>query len=194
MFVEQTLELLALLVVVDPLGDQVLTTGQFRGLTEKEGPALGGEPLAEPADGRVGAQPGGCVELTALGTDQQLAERHLLALVLAGVLQQALRRTRCGPDRLEVAVALDRERLDRRAAGSDAVGDTTGPLGLDADDDRGRDIGVGAGADQRAEVEVEVGSELLEVAIARGQWADNAIDCCPGPWLAGNPHSWPVMA
>jgi hypothetical protein len=79
-------------------------------------------------------------------------------------------------DRVDVAILLDGETLDRLAGLGDALDDLAGPARLDADDDDAGDVRIGAGADQRAEMQLQVGAELqAAIGVRDGQRALDVV-------------------
>src|SRR5690606_25098344 len=114
-------------------GADLLRAGEFARLAEAGGDAERVELVDQVADGRAGTEPGRGVALAALGRDPELVDGARLALQLGRVLHQLGGRTARTLDRLQIAVGLDVEALDRLARGRDAVHHAARPFRLDAD-------------------------------------------------------------
>src|SRR5262249_28948213 len=81
-FVVERLELSPHLVVCAASGDQVLPTGELRGLTKDDGATIMDVPVDDLRDGRTAAQAGCGVRLATLDRDQKLLPFDRLATQL----------------------------------------------------------------------------------------------------------------
>src|SRR3546814_11599842 len=97
----------------------------------------------------------------------QVGDLAFLAHYLGFVLDVFLGDPAGVGDGLDLAVALQREALDRFAGLADALDDAAGPARLDADHHDGGDVRVAACADQGAKVQLEIFAELQPPVMMR---------------------------
>src|SRR3546814_7762517 len=109
----------------------------------------------------------------------QVGDLAFLAHYLGFVLDVFLGDPAGVVDGLDLAVALQREALDRLAGLADALDDAAGPARLDADDHDSGDVRIAAGADQRAEVQLEILAELQASVMMRT--GERALDVVGDP-------------
>ena len=121
----------------------------------------------EVTNGWVRADAGRGIGFTAFNRDPELTDIALLALNFGSVLEHFLRDAAGVGDGFDLAIALQREAFNPLSGLGDAVDNTSGPAGLNADDNNARDIRVGPSADQGPEMQIQILAELQTSVVMR---------------------------